>query len=105
MSPEKQKEKMQSVREIESHHFNQKDSLSIDDDFVIENALSLDKVKKLIFHKQAELAMDKDLQGLDRARVFVRNTKDGKTEEQLIFSTVFPFEIDELADIAYNTEH
>lgn len=102
MSLEKQKENNQSTnqstREIESHHFNREDPLGADDDFVMVNEISLEKAKKLIFFKQAKLAIDFDSQGLSRALV-----KDEKGK--IIFSTAFPFEIEELADIAYNTDH
>lgn len=98
MSLEKQKENKQSVREIESHHFNQEDSLSADREFVAVNEISFNKAKKLLFYKQAKLVIDFDPQGLSRALV---KDKEGK----VIFLTTFPFEIEELADIAYNTAH
>lgn len=98
MSLEKQKETNRSAREIESHHFNREDPLGVDREFTSANEISLNRVKKLIFFKQAKLVIDFDPQGLSRA--LVKNEK-GK----IIFSTTLPFEIEELADIAYNAAH
>ena len=98
MSIENQKEIDQSTLEIESHHFNQEDPLSVDNDFLKANEISLDRAKKLIFLKQAKLVIDSDSQGLSRALVKDENGK-------IIFLTTIPFDIEELADIAYNADH
>lgn len=95
MSTEKQEQNKQPARELESHHFNQKDPLNIDNDFLKDHEGVFKRVKELLILKEAKLILDQDSQNLNRA--IVKNNKG-----EIIFSTVLGFEIDELADIAYN---
>ena len=96
MNVEKSKVEKPSVRELESHHFNMDPSGGLDMEVFRDNKKALKIAKELLLMKAAKLIMDIDSENSNRALV-----KNGKGE--IIFVTTLPVEIEELADIAFNT--
>lgn len=96
MNKEKPKQDKESIRELESRHFDLDSSRGIDMEFFKNNENAFEMAKTLLRIKEAKLIMDIDSENSNRAMV-----KNG--EGKIIFVTDLPYEIEELADIAYNT--
>lgn len=96
MNKEKPKQDKESIRELESRHFDLDPSGGIDMEFFKNNKDVFEMAKTLLRIKEAKLIMDIDSENSNRALVKNR-------QGEIIFATDLPFEIEELADIAYNT--
>lgn len=96
MNKEKLKPDQQSIRDLESRHFDPDPLGGVDAELFKDNKDAFEVAKTLLRIKEAKLIMDIDSENSNRA--LVKNSKG-----EIIFTTDLPFEIEELANIAYDT--
>lgn len=98
MIKEKPKLDKESSRDIESRHFESGPYGEINLEIFRINQGAFDMAKELLLMREAELIMDTDSNGSERA--LVKNKKG-----EIVFATDLSSEIEELGEVAHNMLH